>query len=194
MLPKVLLTSHSRMSGSMWVTTWLSRSLRSFLYCVCIFLPPLLNLFCFFQVLIISFLYHAHPCTNSLDISTFLEEILSFPFYFFPLFLSIVHLRRPSYISLLFSGTLHSVGYIFSPMPFTFLLSSAVCKTSSDNHFVLLHFFFFVMVLVTTCCTMLWTSILILQELCLLDLIPWIYPSPLLYNRKGFHLVHTWMV
>ena len=34
MLPKVRLTSHSRMSGSRWVVTpsWLSRSLRPFLY------------------------------------------------------------------------------------------------------------------------------------------------------------------
>ena len=34
MLPKAHLTSHSRMSGSRWVITpsWLSRSLRSFLY------------------------------------------------------------------------------------------------------------------------------------------------------------------
>ena len=34
MLPKAHLTSHSKISGSRWVTTisWLSRSLRSFLY------------------------------------------------------------------------------------------------------------------------------------------------------------------
>ena len=34
MLPKALLTSHSRMSGSRWMTTplWISRSLRPFLY------------------------------------------------------------------------------------------------------------------------------------------------------------------
>ena len=50
MLPKIHLTSHSRMSGSRWVITplWLSRSLRycsvSFFY---VFLPPFLNIFCF---------------------------------------------------------------------------------------------------------------------------------------------------
>ena len=43
-----------------------------------VFLPPLLNLFCFCLVLTISFLYHAHPCTKySLGISNFLEEISS---------------------------------------------------------------------------------------------------------------------
>ena len=39
---------------------------------------------------------------------------LSFPFYCFPLFLLIVHVRRLSYLSLLFSGTMHSFGYTFS--------------------------------------------------------------------------------
>jgi len=35
----------------------------------------------------------------------------------------------------------------FSPLPFVFLLFSAICKASSDNHFAFLHFFFFGMVL-----------------------------------------------
>ena len=51
MLSKVHLTSHSRMSGSRWVITpsWLYGSWRSFLYSffVCVFLPSLLNVFCF---------------------------------------------------------------------------------------------------------------------------------------------------
>ena len=42
-----------------------------------------------------------------------MKRSLVFPFYSFPLFLCIVHLRRPSYCSLLFPGTLYSVGYIF---------------------------------------------------------------------------------
>ena len=44
----------------------------------------------------------------------------SFPFFCFPVFLCIDHWRRLSYLSLLFSGTLHSVGYIF---PFLLCLS-----------------------------------------------------------------------
>ena len=49
MLPKAHLTSHSRMSGSRWVTTpsWLVRSLRPFLYSSSVYSPPLLNIFCF---------------------------------------------------------------------------------------------------------------------------------------------------
>ena len=46
-----------------------------------------------------------------------LQISLVFPILSFPLFLCIVHLRRPSYISLLFSGILHSVGYIFPFLP-----------------------------------------------------------------------------
>ena len=49
MLPKAHLMSHSRMSGSRWVITllWLSGSWRSFFVQFCVFLPPLLNIFCF---------------------------------------------------------------------------------------------------------------------------------------------------
>ena len=48
-LLKLHLTSHSRMSGSRWVITpsWLSRSLRPFFVQFSVFLPLLLNLFCF---------------------------------------------------------------------------------------------------------------------------------------------------
>ena len=49
-LPKAHLTSHSRMSGSRWVIrpsslSWLWRSF--FVQLFCVFLPPLLNIFCF---------------------------------------------------------------------------------------------------------------------------------------------------
>ena len=49
MLSKAHFTSHSRISGSRWVITlsWLSGSWTSFLYSSPVFLPPLLNIFCF---------------------------------------------------------------------------------------------------------------------------------------------------
>ena len=53
MLPKAHLTSHSRMSGSRWMITpsWLSGSWRCFFVkFFCVFLPPLLNIFCFCSV------------------------------------------------------------------------------------------------------------------------------------------------
>jgi len=51
MLSKAHLTSHSRMSSSRWVITpsWFSGSWRSFsVQFFCVFLLPLLNIFCFF--------------------------------------------------------------------------------------------------------------------------------------------------
>ena len=47
------------------------------------------------------------------------------------------------------------------PFSFAFLvlLFSAICKASSDNHFVFLHFSFFGLLLVTASCTMLQTSV-----------------------------------
>ena len=56
-----------------------------------LFLPPLLNILCFFQVHTISVLYRAHFCVKcSLGISNFLEEISNFSYsivflYFFAL-------------------------------------------------------------------------------------------------------------
>ena len=54
MFPKACLTSHSRMSGSRWpwlyvvTLSWLSGSWRSFfVQFFCVFLPLLLNIFCF---------------------------------------------------------------------------------------------------------------------------------------------------
>ena len=80
----------------------------------------------------------------------------------------------------------------FYPLPFTFLLFSAIYKASSDN-FAFLHFFFLGMVLITASWTMSWTSVHSSSGT-LSDLIPWIYLSPPLYNHKGFDLGYSWMV
>ena len=80
MLSKAHLSSYSKMSGSRWVITpsWLSGSWRSFFVQFCVFLPPLLNIFCFCQVHTISAFYWTHPCMKpSLGISNFLVEISS---------------------------------------------------------------------------------------------------------------------
>ena len=81
----------------------------------------------------------------------------------------------------------------FSPLPFASCLFSAICKAYSDNHFAILHFFFWGMVLITAFYTMSQTSVHSSSGT-LLDLIPWIYLSLLLYNCKGFDLGHTWMI
>ena len=66
----------------------------------------------------------------------FLKRSLLFPIYCFPLFLCVVHLRS-SYLSLLFSGTLHWVSYLS--------LFPLIWESSSD-YFAFLFFFFFGMV------------------------------------------------
>ena len=99
---------------------------------------------------------------RSLDISNFLEEISSLSQSIVFLYSFAVFTSESFLISLdkRFSGTLCSFGCIFpSPLPFTSLLSSAIYKDSSDNHFAFLNFFFFGMILITTSCTMLQTSI-----------------------------------
>ena len=106
MLPKACLTLHSRMSGSRWVITpsWLSGSWRSFfVQFFCVFLPPLLNIFCFCYVHTISVLYWIHLCMKcSLGISNFLEEISSLSYsivylYFFALITEEGFLISPCY-------------------------------------------------------------------------------------------------
>ena len=159
MLPKAHLTSYSKMSDARWVITPLGSLSHwdNFEEFFCVFLSTLLNIFCFCYVLTVSVLYCAHFCMKcSLGISNFLEEISCFP-----LFICIVHLKRLSCLSLLFFETLHSYEYnlSFSPLPFTSLLYSALCKASSDNYFAFLHLFFWGMVLITTSCTMSRTSV-----------------------------------
>ena len=113
------------------------------------------------------------------------RDLWSFLFYCFPLFLYTVHLER-LYLSLLFPGTLHSSGFIFPLHPCLSDLFSAICKASSDNHLAFLHFFFSVMVWSPPPVQYYESPSIVLQALCLPDLIPWIYLSPPLY--KGHDL------
>jgi len=112
------------MSGSRWVITpsWLSGSWRSFLYSSSMYSCHL-SLISYTSVRSLLFLSLIVPifAWNIPFISLiFLKRSLVFPILSFPLFLCIVHLSRLSYLSLLFSGTLHSGGYIF---PFLLCLS-----------------------------------------------------------------------
>ena len=102
------LISLSMMSGSRWVITpsWLFGSLRSFLYTSFMY-------FCYFLISSASvrslpfllFIMHIPTWKCYLEIANFLEKISSLSnfivfLYFFALFIW----RRPSYLSLLFSG------------------------------------------------------------------------------------------
>ena len=69
--------------------------------------------------------------------------------------------QRKSFLSLLailWNSAFRWVYLFFSPLLFTSLLFTAICKASSDSHFALLHFFFLGMVLIPVSCTMSWTS------------------------------------
>ena len=81
----------------------------------------------------------------------------------------------------------------FSPLLFTSLLFTVICKASSDSHYAFLHFFFLGMVLTPVSCTMSRTSVNSSSGT-LSDLILWIYFSLPLYTYKGLDLGRTWMV
>ena len=104
----------------------------------------------------------------SLGISSFLEEISSLSpsvvfLYFFALLVEEVLLISSCY-SLELCSQLN--------IPFLSLLSSAICKASLDNHFAILHFFFFGMVLLVPPIQYYEPLSIVLQALCLSDLIP----------------------
>ena len=119
----------------------------------------------------------------------FLKRSLVFPILLFSS-ISLHWSLRKAFLSLLASlwnSAFRWVYLFFSPLPFTFLLFSDICKASSDSHLPL-HFFSLGMVLITISCTM--SRIIVLQVLCLSDMIPWSLP---LYNHKVFDLGHTLM-
>ena len=122
-------------------------------------------------------LYCAHLCMKcSLGISNFLEEISSLSHSI--VFLYFFELITEAFLSLfaiLWNTAFRWVYLSFSPLPFTSLLFSAICKASSDNHFAFLQLFFLGMALITTFYTILLTSIH--RSGTPADLIPWIYLS-----------------
>ena len=74
-------------------------------------------------------------------------------------------------------------------LSFTSLLFIAISKVFSDNDFAFLHFFFLGMFLIPASCTMSQTSVHSSSGT-ISELLPWIYLSLPLYNRKGFDLDH----
>ena len=132
----------------------------------------------------------------SLGNSNFLKEITSLSILLISLFLCICHWRRLSFLSLLFSGTLHSSEYIFPFLPFSFsvlFFSELFVRPPPAT-------------ILPSCISFSWgrfwssppvqyyvLPLTVLQVICLPDLITWIYSSPPLYNHKGFDLGQNWM-
>ena len=103
------------------------------------------------SLLFLSFIMPIPACNVPLISPISLKRSLVFPILCFSLLPCIVHLRRPSYLSLVLWNSAFSWVYLsLSPLLFISLLSSAICKASSDNHFAFLHFFFFEMIKVTS--------------------------------------------
>ena len=122
-----------------------------------------------------------------LGISNFHEEISSLSHSFVFLYLLHWSLRKAffSLLAILSNSAFKWVYVSFSPLPFTSLLFLVIWKTSSHSHFAFIHFFFLGWFWAQ--CHEPWT--IVLQALCVTDIIPWIYLSLPLYNHKGFDLV-----
>ena len=145
MLPKPHLTSHFKVSGSEWETTpsWLSESLRSVLYSSSVYS---FHLFWSFLLLLGLYCFCPLMCPSLDEMILWYSQfswgdLLSYPFCCLPLFLCIFLWRRPSCLAILWNSAFSWVSLSLSPLLFPSLLSSAICKVSSDNHFAFLHFF-----------------------------------------------------
>ena len=132
----------------------------------------------------------------SLGISNFLEEIpsLSHSVVFLYFFALITEEGFLSLLAILWNSALKWVYLSFFPLPLAYLLFWAICKASSDDHFVFLHFFFLGMVLISVSYyTMSQTSVHSTSGT-LSYLIPWICLLLPLHHLKGFDLGPIWMV
>ena len=179
MLPKVHLTSYSRMSVSRRVITpsWLSRSWRSFLYSFSVYSWHLF-LISSASVRSIPFLSFFEPISEwniplvSLIFSTKISSISHL--LFSSIYLHWLLRKALSLLAILWNSAFKWVYFSFSPLLFASLLFTAICKASSHSHFVFLHFFFLGMVLIFVSCTMSQTTVHSSSGT-LSDLVPYIY-------------------
>ena len=148
MFPKAHLTSHSRMSGSRWAITplWLSGLWRSSLYSSSVYYCHLF-LISSAPVRSIPFLSFIEPIfawNVPLVSLIFLRDLSVFPI----LLLSSISLHwilRKAFLflfAILWDSAFKWEYLSFSPLFFTSLLFTAICKASSDRHFAFLYFFF----------------------------------------------------
>ena len=91
----------------------------------------------------------------------FLKRSLVFPILLFSSISLHWSLRKAflSFLAILWNSAFKWEYLSLSPLLFTSLLFTAICKASSDNHFAFLHFFSMGMVLIPVSCTMSQTSI-----------------------------------
>ena len=135
----------------------------------CVFLPSLVNIFCFCLVHIISVLYWAHFCMKcSLVSLIFLKRSLVFPILLFSSISLHWSLRKAflSLLAILWNSAFKWEYLSLSPLLFASLLFTAIYKASSDSHFAFFHFFFLGMVLIPASSTMSQPPSTVLQAPC----------------------------
>ena len=91
----------------------------------------------------------------------FLKRSPVFPILLFSS-ISLHWMLRKAFLSLLTILWNSAFSYLylsFSPLLFSSLLFTAICRAPSDSHFAFLHFFFLGMVLIPVSCTMSQTSV-----------------------------------
>ena len=128
----------------------------------CVFLPPLLNIFSSVRSIpFLSFIEPIFAWNVPLVSRIFLKRSLVFPILLFSS-ISLHWLLRKAFLSLLailWNSAFKWEYLSFSPLLFTSLLFTSICKALSDSHFAFLHFFSMGMVLIPVSCTMSRTSI-----------------------------------
>ena len=153
------------MSGSRSVITpsWLSGSWRSFLYSFSLYSCHLFLISSAYvrSIPFLSFIEPIFAWNIPLVSLMFLKRFLVFPILLFSS-ISLHWLLRKAFLSLLtilWNSAFRCFYLSFSPLFFTSLLFTAICKASSDSHFAFLHFFSMGMILVPVSCTMSQTSV-----------------------------------
>ena len=159
----------------------------------CVFLPPLLNIFCFFKSIpLLSFIEPIFPWNAPLVSLMFLKRSIVFPILLFS-FISLHWSLKKAFLSLLSILWNYASKWVylsFSALPFMPLLFIAICKASSNNYFTLL----FLGYGLDHCLLYNVMNLHPYSSCTLSDLIPWVcLPLPL-YNCKWFDLGHTQMV
>ena len=154
----------------------------------CIFLPPLLIIFCFCYILMI-FCYLSCPSLHKMlpyYFQFYWSDLWSYLFYCFPLFLCIIYLFKKAFLSLLCKLWKASIGYIFPFLLCLLLLFLPQLfvkppQTTTLPSFISFYLGWFSSLPPVQCYEL---PSIVLQTLCLPDLIPWIYFSLPLYSYR----------
>ena len=150
---------HEVTTSRTWLSDW--TELKIFLVQFCVFLPFLIDSASIGFSPFLSFIVPIVEWNFPWYLQFNWRALLSFPFWCFPLFFCIVRWRRPSSLSLLYFGTLYSVGYTFPFLPCFSLLFSPQLFVKPSQTTPLYTFIFppFGLILFAVSHTILWTCV-----------------------------------